>query len=444
MNRKMDDKFPRVPKQAKQGKEAEDWTWVEPSVWTIRMLAALAEGVKGGKWFSLIDKVWSMGNLQAAFRKVKANKGAAGVDHQTIAQFERRLEWNLGDIRKRLQEGSYRPQWNRRQWIPKSGNKKEKRPLGIPTVRDRVVQTALRNVIEPIFERDFIATSFGFRPKRGCKDALRLMDELMKRGYVWMLDADIRSYFDRIPHRRLMSLVGEKIADTRVLKLVEAYLNQGVMDGLESWTPEEGTPQGAVISPLLANIYLHPLDALLAEKGYKMIRYADDFVVLCRTKEECEAALAIVREWTEQAGLELHPDKTVIRKVTEEQGIDFLGYHHKKDERWPRQKSLKKIKDTIRTVTKRTNGRSMRETIGKLNQILKGWFNYFKHSHRYIFERLDRWIRMRLRSILRKRNGRRGRGRGMDHVRWPNAFFGTLGLFFLKTAWESACQSVQR
>lgn len=435
---------PGVPGKAKQGQETPDWTWVEPSVWTVRMLAALSEGVKGGKWFSLIDKVWRKENLQAAFRKVKANGGAAGVDHQSIEDFERRLEWNLANIRTRLQDGTYQPQSIRRVWIPKPGKKKEMRPLGIPTVRDRVIQTALRNVIEPIFEKDFVAGSFGFRPRKSCKDALRRMDQLMKKGYRWVLDADIRSYFDRIPHAKLLSLVGEKIADTRVLKLVEAYLNQGVMEGMEKWTPEEGTPQGAVISPLLANVYLHPLDVLMAAKGFLMIRYADDVIVLCRTKEECAAALAIMTEWTVAAGLELHPDKTVIREVTEEQGVDFLGYHHKKNERWPRQKSLKKMKDTIRAETKRQNGKSMEEIIRRVNRILRGWFNYFKHSHRFIFERLDRWIRVRLRSILRKRSKRRGRCRGSDHVRWPNAYFGTLGLFFLTAAWEDACQSVKR
>ena len=251
------------------------WDWVEPSVWTERMLTALERGIKGGKWFSLIDKIYALANLRAAFRKVKSNHGAAGVDHQTIEMFEQHLEENLEKLSQSLKDGRYRPQAVRRVWIDKLGSK-EKRPLGIPTVRDRVVQTALRNVMEPIFEREFAEQSYGFRPHRGCKDALRRVTELLQAGNIWVVDADLKSYFDTIPHRPMIRQVEEKISDGTVLEIVRAYLQQDILDGMASWTPEEGTPQGAVISPLLANIYLHPLDQQMAQRGFAMVRFADD------------------------------------------------------------------------------------------------------------------------------------------------------------------------
>ncbi len=237
-----------VPLAKQAGEIWSRWGWVERCVWTERMLTALEKGVKGGKWFSLIDKVSALDNLQRAFAKVKVNDGAAGVDHQTVEMFEKDLSKNLTVLLQPLKEGSYRPRPVRRKWIDKPGSK-EKRPLGIPTVRDRVVQTALRNVIEPIFERDFAEHSYGFRPKRGCKDALRRVQTLLKEGYNIVVDADIKSYFDTIPRRPLMERVEEKISDGRVLELIESYLNQGVMEGLKYWTPEEGTPQGAVMTP---------------------------------------------------------------------------------------------------------------------------------------------------------------------------------------------------
>jgi RNA-directed DNA polymerase len=232
-----------------------DWTWTEPTVWTERMLAALDEGVKGGKWYSLIDKLCSEGTLRAAFKEVSVNKGAAGVDHVTVEQFAGDLDANLRRLTEGLRTGTYRPQAIRRHYIPKPGSQ-EKRPLGIPTVRDRVVQTALRMVLEPIFERDFAAQSYGFRPGRGCKDALRRVEELLQAGYHHVVDADLKSYFDTIPQDRLLALVGDKVADGRILALVEAFLDQRVLDGAQEWTPEQGTPQGAVVSPLLSNIYL--------------------------------------------------------------------------------------------------------------------------------------------------------------------------------------------
>jgi RNA-directed DNA polymerase len=419
------------------------WSWVEPSVWTDRMLTALENGVKGGRWHSLIDKVYSTGNLDAAYCKVAANGGAAGVDHVTIAMFTDRREENLQTLHRTLQDGTYRPQAIRRTWIPKPGST-EKRPLGIPTVRDRVVQTALRNVLEPIFERDFAEQSYGFRPGRGCKDALARVDELLKAGYTYVVDADLKSYFDTIPHAPLLARVRGKVADGRVLGLIEAFLQQGIMEGLKEWTPEQGSPQGAVISPLLSNIYLDPLDHLMADQGIQMVRYADDFVILCRSRENAERALEIVRHWTAEAGLTLHPDKTRLVDATQRGGFDFLGYHFERGYRWPRTKSIRKLKDALRAETRRTNGHSLEGIIGNVNPTLRGWFEYFKHSHYTTFERIDKWVRMRLRSILRKRRKRRGRGRGFDHQRWPNAFFAEHGLYTLKTVHALACQSSLR
>ena len=419
------------------------WVWVEAEVWTERMLTALEQGVIGGKWHSLIDKVYALPNLRQAFARVKANGGAAGVDRVTVEEFEHDLEANLEKLSRSLQDGSYRPQAVRRVWIPKPGGS-EKRPLGIPTVRDRVVQAALRAVLEPIFERDFAAQSYGFRPHRGCKDALRRVDTLLKQDHNWVVDADLKNYFDTIPHAALRERVKAKVSDSRVLSLLEAFLRQGVLEEMSLWTPEAGTPQGAVISPLLSNIYLDALDHQMVERGIEMVRYADDFVVLCGTEDEARQALEQVRQWTAQAGLTLHPVKTRIVDATQKGGFDFLGYHFERGMHWPRRKSERKLRDTIRAKTRRTHGQNLQATIVDLNRTLRGWFEYFKHSHPTTFVTLDGWVRMRLRSILRRWRGGRGRGRGTDHYRWPNAYFAERGLFSLVTAHASACQSSRR
>lgn len=356
--------------------------------------------------------------------------------------FSNHLEANLKNLSEELRSCQYRPQQIRRHNIPKPGSK-EMRPLGIPTVRDRVVQTAVLMALEPIFERDFAKHSYGFRPGRGCKDALRQVDKLLKAGYTYIVDADLKSYFDTIPHDRLMALVGQKVSDGRVLSLIESFLKQGVLDGLREWTPEEGSPQGGSISPLLSNIYLNPLDHQMAEQGFEMVRYADDFVILCRSPEEAGRALAVVQAWTAEAGLKLHPDKTKI-VAAQESGFDFLGYRFERGRRYPRTKSMQKFKDTIRAKTKRTSGESLKVIITGLTPTIRGWFEYFKHSYRTTFPYLDGWIRMRLRSILRKRRGGKGRGRGSDHQRWPNAFFANQGLYSLKTAHALARQSSSR
>jgi RNA-directed DNA polymerase len=433
----------RVPRATQAGDVHAAWAWTEPAVWTDRMLTALEEGVKGGVWFSLIDKVYAPRTLVAAWQRVKANDGAAGIDHMTVAMYERDLDRHLAHLSDALRTGSYRPHAIRRTWIDKPGSR-EQRPLGIPTVCDRIVQTALRFVLEPIFERTFAAHSYGFRPNRGCKDALRRVQHLLDTGHTWVVDADLRHYFDTIPQPALMRRVRERIADGRVLALLDSFLTQDVLDGLSTWTPEAGTPQGAVISPVLANLYLDPLDHVMAAEGVEMVRYADDFVLLCRSEADAQRALTRVAAWTQTAGLTLHPEKTRIVDATHRGGFDFLGYHFERGMHWPRTKSLQKLKDRLRAKTRRTNGQSLAVIIADVNRSVQGWFGYFQHSHRTAFPALDQWIRMRLRSILRTRAGRRGRGRGRDHQRWPNAFFAAHGLFCLTTAHATMCQSVHR
>src|SRR3954454_4635500 len=438
MTRPTEDKPAIVPLAQQAGETLSRWRWVEPSVWTVRMSATLEQGVEGGKWFRLFDKVFSERDLLAAFQQVASKAGAAGVDHVSVTQFERGLPETLWEVSDQLRHGTYRPQSIRRVHIPEPGTN-ETRPLGIPTVRDRMGQAAGVDVIEPIFERDFAEHSYGFRPGRGCKDALRRVDELLKEGYRIIVDADLKSYFDTIPHDRLMALLGRKVSDGRMLGLIASFLKQGVLDGLREWTPEEGSPQGGCISPLLSNIYLDPLDHLMAERGFEMVRYADDFVILCRSPEEAARALAVVQQWTAEAGLKLHPGKTKIVDA-KETGFEFLGYRFERGRRSPRPKSLDKFKDAIRAKTRRTSGESLKAIIARLTPTLRGWFEYFKHSAATTFPRLDGWIRMRLRSILRKRIGLKGRGRGSDHHRWPNAFFAGQGLYSLKAAHALARQ----
>ena len=396
------------------------------------MLTTLEQGVEGGKWFRLFDKVFSERNLLAAFQKVASNGGAAGVDHVSVTIFERGFPENLWEISDQLKHGTYQPQAIRRVHIPKPGTN-ETRPLGIATVRDRMVQAAIVNVIEPIFERNFAEHSYGFRPGRGCKDALRRVDYLIKSGHYYVVDADLKGYFDSIPHDGLMSRLTEEIADGSVLSLIESIIKANVLDDMEEWTPVTGAPQGAVLSPLLSNIYLNPLDHMMAQAGFEMVRYADDFVVLCRTPEEALLALELVRKWVSENQLTLHPTKTKVVDVRIE-GFDFLGYHFRGTRHWPREKSTMKLKDTIRDKTKRTNGKSLKVIIASLNRTLRGWFAYFKHHRGWRFPMLDSWIRGRLRSILRKRNKLRGRSGGGDHHRWPNAFFAEHGLYSLAQA----------
>ena len=428
--------------KATQGAEAHPIiAGAEAEVWTERMLSALASGVKGGKWFSLIDKVYAPATLALAWGRVQANKGAAGVDGQSIERFAAQADNYLAELSAALREGAYRPQDVRRVDIPKGDGKT--RPLGIPTVKDRIVQQAVRLVIEPIFEHGFADASYGFRPGRGCHDALREVDRLIKEGFTHVVDADLAAYFDSIPHDRLMARVEEKVSDGRVLDLIGGWLTADILKGLERWTPKQGSPQGAVISPLLANIYLDPLDKLMAARGFRMLRYADDFVVLCESREAAEAALAEVQAWVTANGLTLHPDKTHIANCAKKgRGFEFLGYRFEGGRRYVRKKSLTKLKDSIRAKTGRTRGDQLERVIADLNPVLRGWFGYFKHAHRYTFEAIDGFVRRRLRSLLRKQQKRPGLGHcRADHQRWPNAFFAAAGLFATDTAWHAARQS---
>lgn len=424
-------KLPGVP-LAKQGREAPpQWEWTEASVWTERMLATLERGITGGKWYSLMDKVWKMENLQRAVQKVAAGKSPKKPDGRRCRQYAEQSARRLPPLQRNIQSGQYQPAPAQRVWIPKLGSK-EFRPLGIPPVENRVVEMAVRNVIEPIFEHEFAPHSYGFRPGRGAKDALRRVQGLLDRGKGWIVDADLKGYFDSIPQDKLEAAVAERIADGAVLELISRFLKQGVMESGKGWSPTEtGTPQGAVLSPLLANIYLNPLDHLMAQGGWEMVRYADDFIILCESQEQAERALAQARQWVEAAGLTLHPTKTRIVDASQRGGFDFLGYHFERGYRWPRQKSLDKFKEAIRAKTRRTRPGSMSEIIEETNRTLRGWMGYFKHSIGNVFPPLDKWIRGRLRTILRKRHKGKGRARGRDHQIWPNAYFAELGLISL-------------
>jgi RNA-directed DNA polymerase len=428
----------RVPVKAKQGAEIPGTPGVEASIWTERMVSALVNGVEGGKWYSLMDKVYAPKTLALAWEKVRANQGAAGVDGQSVERFEAQAGRYLAELSRDLREGSYRPEAVRRVEIPKGQG--QTRPLGIPTVKDRIVQTAVKLVVEPIFEVQFLATSYGFRPGKGCKDALREVDELLKASYTHVVDADLTGYFDSLPHERLIERVEASISDGRVLDLLRSWLKQDILRGAERWTPTGGTPQGAVISPLLANVYLHPLDERLMARGYRMVRYADDFVVLCANRDEAEVALTLIREWVADNGLTLHPDKTHVGDCRQPgEGFEFLGYRFEAGKRWVRKKSLQRFKDGIRAQTRRTRGASLARIVDDLNPMLRGWFGYFKHAHSSTFRQLDGFTRRRLRALLRKQEKRPGLGRCLaDQQRWNNAFFAAAGLFALYPAWQAA------
>lgn len=388
-----------------------------------------------------MDKVWKMENLQSAVKAVARNNGAAGVDGKTVEEYLLKSPERLLKVQAWLKAGEYTPKPVKRVWIPKLGSK-ELRPLGVPTVEDRVVETAVRNVIEPIFENIFAEHSYGFRPGRGAKDALRRVNQLLKAGRVWVVDADLKGYFDSIPQDKLMEAVAEQIADGPLMALIQCFLKQGVMERGKGWQPTEtGTPQGAVISPLLANVYLNPLDHLMAKTGREMIRYADDFVVMCESEKEANEVMEQLRQWVDKAGLVLHPTKTRIVDASQRGGFDFLGFHFERGYRWPRRKSLDKFRDAIRAKTGRLRPGSMQEIIKEVNRTLRGWFGYFRASVLNVFEKEDQWIRGRLRTIERKRHKGHGRARGRDHQRWPNAYFTHLGLISLALARRNVSRS---
>ena len=424
-----------TPTQA--GEARDPWWWVERTVWTERMLTRLTDRELANRvWFTLVDKTYAPVNLGSAFQKVWANGGSAGADKQTVAHFARQAESELTRLHEQLRDGTYRPQPVRRAWIPKPGSK-EKRPLGIPAVRDRIVQAALRHVLEPIFETEFAGNSYGFRPGRGAKDALRRVDTLLKAGHDWVVDADLKSYFDTIPHERLMALIKERVADGRVLALVERFLRAGVLETAKGWQPtERGTPQGGVISPLLANLYLDPFDHQMERAGWELVRYADDFVILCHSQAEAQAALGQVQVWVREAGLTLHPSKTRIVNAAQPGGFDFLGYHFEQGMKWPRKKSLMKLRERVRAKTLRVGGRSLKYIVADVNRTLRGWYGYFQHSKANTFGTVDGYVRRRLRSLLEKRRGRTRQGLGAAQQRWPNEWFARRGLLSLAAEHE--------
>ena len=442
-----------VPHRAKQVDEGDEGTkiirsWAESSVWTERMLTTLEQGVKGGKWFSLIDKVYRAENIAKAAKHVLRKKTGAGVDNITKAKYEAHLSEYNAQLANQLKSDTYRPLPIKRSYIAKPGSR-EKRPLGIPCLRDRIAQQALRQVIEPIFETDFSPHSYGFRPQRSCKDALREAQGWLEQDCQVVVDADLRKFFDTIDHGKMLALIEQKISDGRVLKLISQFLQQEIMEDLKTWQPTEGTPQGAVISPLLANIFLDPLDHLLQHQGFHSVRYADDFVILCQNDEEADSALEVVRAWCAEAALTLHPDKThIVDMRLKGSWFDFLGYRFKRTLkkgnmiRVPSDKAQGKLRQSLRPLVKRTSGISLEQIIEKINPKLRGWFEYFKHSYIGVMKDIDGWVRMRLRSILRKRRKGKGRGRGADHQRWPNAYFEERGLFVLEIARAQAVQSL--
>ena len=378
------------------------------------------------KHHSLIDKVYKRLNLRIAYEKVKANKGAGGVDEVSIEMFEQKLEENLEEAHRLLYEDKYVPQPVKRVYIPKANG--DRRPLGIPTIRDRVVQQAMMNRLEPIFEPKFRDCSYGYRQGRSQLQAINKVEEYIKDGGEWVVEVDIEKFFDTVKHELTIDLVNEEVADGRVLRLIRAFLKAGVMEELGIIRQEKGTPQGGVISPLLANIYLHPYDEVMMAEGYRMVRYADDVVILCRSKQEAEAALKRTREIIEGLlGLKLSEKKT--RLLHKQQSFEFLGYvfgSGYSDYKMPKDASVERFKDKIRLLTRRKQPKTMSLVIEKINPVIRGWYNYFKHgTSRKLFWRLDCWIRDRLRSFRVKRWGVRA------HLKMPREMFERMGLFEL-------------
>jgi RNA-directed DNA polymerase len=406
------------------------------------MLSTLLENkVRGGKWHTLINKVYATLNLYTAACKVTEKTKAAGVDGQSCEAFAEHLFVETRKLSEEIRTQSYRPCAVRRVHIPKPGRPNETRPLGIPTVRDRVVQRAIVSVIEPILDHQFHERSFGFRHGRGAHDALRIVEQKLQEGYVYVVDADLKGYFDTIPKEGLMRLLKEHISDTRLLHLIQSFLDQKIMEELREWTPIAGVPQGAVLSPVLSNLYLNPLDHRMADRGFEMVRYADDFVVLCRSESEAVSVLALIRDWVEAAGLTLHPTKTrIVDSRTE--SFAFLGYSFRGEKIYPRRESLSKIKARLVQLTARTRPGSIEAICMELTSVLRGWFYYFRHCRWTIFADLDSKIRSRLRRLLLRRH-RNNPTRSPRQERWPNDYFTNAGLFSLRAAHNRFGQSLQ-